>query len=340
MDAIGKEQILKIFSYGNDLRNAIEKMTKSGRGALIVFFNNKKMSRILKGGFKINEEFSSERLAELVKLDGAIIVDEKLKKILYANVLLHPDIKIQSSETGTRHQAAERTAKQFNTLVVAVSEKAKTATIYYGNEKIKLNSLNELFTKTGEALKALEKNKDMFEVLVRRLNASETLELVTLEDVSLIFQRKNIINSIAKMLSLYLSELGKEGELIDLQLKEIIHSINREIDLIIKDYEQYFNFDLILKEIENLDYEAVLNKENLFKIFLSHRKKEDALVPKGYRILRNIPILNEENINALIENFPTLRDLILANIEDFTKIKGINEKKARAIKEYLLKAQV
>ncbi len=266
--------------------------------------------------------------------------EDKVKKILYANVLLHPDIKIPSSETGTRHQAAERTAKQFNALTLAISEKSKIVTVYYKDEKMRLSSLSELFTKAREALKALEKNKEMLDMFIRKLNVSESLELVTLDDLLVIFQRKNIIDNIAKTLSIYLSELGKEGEFIDVQLKEITSSVEREIELIIKDYSEHFNFEGIIRELNTLDYESLLEKERLFKIFSNYKKKEGALVPKGYRILRNIPILTEENIMALINEFSSLRNLVLASEEDFTKIKGIGEKKAKAIKEYLLKIPI
>jgi len=109
-----KREVLKIFAYGSELRNAIDKITKAGRGALIIMVNSQKLKNICSGGFRIDHVLTEEKLAELAKLDGAILVDENFKKILYANVLVTPDIKkINSDETGTRHQAAERTAKQF-----------------------------------------------------------------------------------------------------------------------------------------------------------------------------------------------------------------------------------
>ena len=136
-----KKEVLKIFAYGSELRNAIDKISRAGRGALIITVNTPRLKKICSGGFGINHLLTEEKLAELAKLDGAILVDKDFKKILYANVLLTPDIKkIHSDETGTRHQAAERTAKQFETLVLAVSEKTKTATIYYKNKKFKFRT--------------------------------------------------------------------------------------------------------------------------------------------------------------------------------------------------------
>jgi diadenylate cyclase len=71
------------------------------------------INSLIDGGFKINSKFTPQKLIELAKMDGAIILSEDAKKIEYSNALLTPDSKIRSSETGTRHKAAERTAKQI-----------------------------------------------------------------------------------------------------------------------------------------------------------------------------------------------------------------------------------
>ncbi|MDD5651043.1 MAG: DNA integrity scanning diadenylate cyclase DisA [Candidatus Nanoarchaeia archaeon] len=331
-----KKEVLRMFAYGRDLRNAIDKISKSGRGALVVFVNNNKIKSICSGGFKIEEKFTQERLAELAKLDGAILLDEDFEEILNANVLLIPDINVSSSETGTRHQAAERVAKQFETLVLAVSEKSKIATIYYKKNKLKLSSLNELFTKTGDALKSLEKHEEIYRELIKKFDVSEILELVTLEDLVLIFQRKKIIDLVAEILSVFLAELGKEGKLIELQLKETMNFVNKETDLMVKDYSNHFKFENILEELERLQYDDVINQETIYTIFLNNRKKEMPLVPRGFRILRNIPLLTEENINLVVSEFPSLQELMLSS-EAELKAKGVADKKAKAIKEYLLK---
>ncbi|MDD5133359.1 MAG: DNA integrity scanning diadenylate cyclase DisA [Candidatus Nanoarchaeia archaeon] len=335
-----KKEILAHFSYGSAIRNAIEKITNANRGVLVVFVKDKGIKKISVGGFKINEEFSEERLAELAKLDGAILVDNKLQKIISANVLLNPSIKIPSTETGTRHQAAERTARQLDTMVLAISAKTGTAMVYHGNGKLKLNNLGKIFTKTGEALRIIEKHRELFKVLIKKFDTFELLEMVTLEDLASIFQREKIMDSVADIISVYLSELGDEGELTELQLKEIITYVHAELAAIMADYHDYFNFDKIIEELKDLKRDEIVVKENIFKIFLDNRKKEDTLIPKGYRILKNIPILTEENIKLLMETFPSLKELISAQEEELAAIKSIGNKKAKAIREYLLKAQI
>ena len=94
---------------GTPLRRAVDYIVNSELGGLIVIMNDK-VEGIIEGGFKVNIKFTPQRLFELSKMDGAIILSKDMKKILHANVLLIPDPKIISNETGTRHKAGERTA--------------------------------------------------------------------------------------------------------------------------------------------------------------------------------------------------------------------------------------
>ena len=139
---IKKEEItdiLKIIAPGTLLRTGIEGVQKAKTGGLIVAYNDI-VENIFEGGFKINARFTPQRLIELGKMDGAIILSRDLKKILYANVLLTPNNSIPSNETGTRHKAAERTAKQANTMVIAVSQRRDEITLFYKNIKYVLKT--------------------------------------------------------------------------------------------------------------------------------------------------------------------------------------------------------
>ena len=55
---------------------------------------------VVDGGFNINCDFSPNYLYELAKMDGAIILSEDMKRILYANTQLIPNSSISSIETG------------------------------------------------------------------------------------------------------------------------------------------------------------------------------------------------------------------------------------------------
>ena len=148
--------VLKFVSPGTAMRTALDDILHAGLGALIVF-EKEGLLNIVDGGFRINCRFSPQKLVELAKMDGAMIISEDLKRILYANTLLSPNVKIPTKETGTRHKAAERTAKQFQTVVIAVSERRNKITLYYGDESFYLEETSEILRRAAETLQILEK---------------------------------------------------------------------------------------------------------------------------------------------------------------------------------------
>jgi hypothetical protein len=90
-----KLDILRKLSPGTELREGLNDIMSGELGAIIVVANPKTFN-IFEGGFKVNCKFTSKRLAELAKMDGAIILSEDFKKILYCNALLVPDRNIPS----------------------------------------------------------------------------------------------------------------------------------------------------------------------------------------------------------------------------------------------------
>ena len=108
---------------GTPLREGLDRILQSKMGALIVVGDGPEVLNICSGGFLLDAAFSPQRLSELAKMDGAIILNANATKITMANVQLMPDPTILSLETGTRHRTAERVSKQTDALVVAVSQR-------------------------------------------------------------------------------------------------------------------------------------------------------------------------------------------------------------------------
>jgi len=100
-------EILRLIAPGTPIRNGLENILKAKTGALIAVGGDKKeVLDLVDGGFSLDVEYTSSRLYELAKMDGAIIVSKDLKNILMANVQLIPDHTIKTLETGTRHRTA------------------------------------------------------------------------------------------------------------------------------------------------------------------------------------------------------------------------------------------
>ena len=70
---------------GQPLRIGVDLIADKKAGALIVIGSTTKLEKISSGGLTLNEcAFSPEMLSELSKMDGAIVVNESVTKILKA----------------------------------------------------------------------------------------------------------------------------------------------------------------------------------------------------------------------------------------------------------------
>ena len=128
--------LLQLVAPGTSFREGLDNVLRAKTGALLVVGYSPEVMEVVDGGFSINCDFSPNYLYELAKMDGAIILTEDLKKILYANTQLIPDPSISSIETGIRHRTAERVAKQTGKLVVSISQRRNIITLYHGQSKI------------------------------------------------------------------------------------------------------------------------------------------------------------------------------------------------------------
>ena len=100
----GKEDnitsILKLIAPGTPIRDGLENILSAKTGALLLITDNSEVIKeVVDGGFVINEDYTSSKLYELAKMDGAIVLSGDLKKILYANAQLIPSYEISTLET-------------------------------------------------------------------------------------------------------------------------------------------------------------------------------------------------------------------------------------------------
>ncbi|MEM9656412.1 MAG: diadenylate cyclase, partial [Actinomycetota bacterium] len=115
-------RVLSLVAPGMPLRDGLERVLQSGRGGLIVLGDGPEVLNICSGGFLLDAAFSPQRLSELAKMDGAIILSDDLNRIARANVHLVPNPNVPTAETGTRHRTAERAARSLGCPVITVSE--------------------------------------------------------------------------------------------------------------------------------------------------------------------------------------------------------------------------
>ena len=310
--------ILKMFAPGTSIRTALNDLLRARMGALIVM-DNGNLEKIIEKGFRVNAKFSPQKLVELSKMDGAIILSKDLKKILYANTLLSPIQGTTTRETGIRHKAADRTAKQAQTIVVAVSERKNKITLYYKETSYVLAASSEILRRATETLQTLEKQKDIFNDSLDNLNLLELKKLGTINDVSSVLQRLEIIKRISNIIKRYLAELGKEGMVINMGLKESIRNLDKEEKMLLKDYFG-FNLSFAYKLLSKMDLDFLLEPMNISRM-LFEELHDKPIFPRGLRILSKTNLL-ERHTTALIKRFKRLDNLLVASDEELLEVLG------------------
>ncbi len=331
------EDVLRMFAPGTSLRAALDDLLRARMGALIVFHNDE-LDEIMERGFWINAKFSSQKLVELAKMDGAIILSEDGKKILHANTLLVPDVMIGTRETGTRHKAAERTAKKARTISIAVSERKNKISLYYNDFKYELERSSEILRRASETLQILEKQKEDFDDLLVNFNVLEISNLATINDVCRILQKLEMIKRVSEDVKRFLIELGKEGMIVSMRLKELTSDIIRDRDIISRDY---FGSEAVdtLKILEKMNFDFLLETTNVSRM-LFEELQDKSISPKGFRILKKTNLL-DRHVDSLIGNFKTLDKILSANNEQLLEVLE-NEKAIEFFKEeiYNLKEKI
>lgn len=319
--------ILKTIAPGTNLRTAIDGALKIGKGALIVV-ENESIQPLLDGGFKVNCKFTPQKLMELTKMDGAITLSKDLKRITNANVTLAPESKIKSSETGTRHKAGERTAKQTSGFVIVISERRHEVSIFYKNLKYILKNTDEILRKANEQIQLLEKHRELFDKQIEKLNLLELRNYISFNQAIKVIQKGRLILKIAKDLKQHIAELGTEGYLLELRLKEIVQGVEKETDLVIKDYTS-LNLKKSKSSLENLSYHELLDNEAILKSLAFNSENQPNSI-RGWRIMSKTSLPNSE-IALVLKEFGSLGKIMHSRINSYNALLG--EERAIKFKE-------
>ena len=339
--------ILKLIAPGTPIRDGLENILRAKTGALLLITDNTEIiKQVVDGGFYINEDYSSSKLYELAKMDGAIVLSGDFKKILYANAQLIPSYEITTLETGTRHRTAERTAKQTGELVISISQRRSIITVFKGNDRYILEDTEVVLNKANQAIQTLEKYKKVFDNKLNILNEYEFNDIVTLQNVLVAIQRAEMVMRIVEEIQRQIYELGSDGRLVNMQLEELIGGLEKEELLIIKDYivpgKKKSTPEQVIQNLEKLAYEDLL-KETVIAKLLGYETfdnyDEIGVYTKGYRILNKIPRMPSNIVENLVNSFKSFQHILVADIESLDDVEGIGEVRARTIKQSLKRIQ-
>ncbi len=319
--------VLRTISPGTNIRSALEGVLKAHKGALIVVESDL-LHDMVDGGFRINTKFTAQKLIELSKMDGAIVLSQDMKRINLANTLMTPNNKTPTHETGTRHKAGERVARQARTLVIAISERRNEITVYYKNIRYPVVDSGSLLRKANEHIQLLEKQRELFDSFVSRLDSLELRNYPSLKAAIKVIQKGKTIQKLATDLRKYIVELGREGTLLKTRLKELISGVEDETDLVVKDYT---NLDVKKSKavLEELSYDELLEVDSILTA-LAYEKMVLREPIKGWRLLSRTS-LEQQEVAEIIKQAGSLGKALYSNVNFHRQIIG--EEKSRMFKE-------
>ena len=326
---------------GKPLREGLDRILQANMGALIVVGDGPEVLNVCSGGFLLDAAFSPQRLSELAKMDGAIILAADASRIARANVHLVPNPNTPTSETGTRHRTAERVARSINVPVISVSEDMAIIAVYMGDEKLPLDAIPRILNRANTALQTLERYKNRLDEVSANLSTLEVEDAVTIRDVVMVLQRVEMVMRIAEELAADIVELGVDGRLVRLQLEELMGGVEDERRRVLQDYfheDSVWHLEESLAGLGQIDTDDLLDLKTVAETLHLPEGVEDldgALQPKGYRLLAKIPRLPESIIEHIVERFGDLSKIMRATIRDLDEVEGVGETRAKAIKEGL-----
>jgi diadenylate cyclase len=343
---------------GTGLRAGLDRVLQAKRGALVVVGDDPAVLSICTGGFLLDAEFSPQRLSELAKMDGAIILAPDASRIARANVHLMPKASIPTTETGTRHRTAERVARSIEVPVVTVSEAMSTIAVYRNDAKHTIPDTGWLVDRASQALSTLQRFKSRFDLGLVVLSTLEVEDTVSVRDVVAVLQPGEMVVRIAEEIEGYLVELGEDGRLIGLQLEELEEGAKERLGLVIRDYvgsapgapsgrqrggeavdpgrreAQASNALRGLSTDDLLDGPRVASTLGLGGGPLG---LDAGIEPRGYRLLHRLPRVSDGVIDSIVAEFGTLPRIMRASPGELEKAGGIGGAKARSLKDGLVR---
>jgi diadenylate cyclase len=214
-------------------------------------------------------------------------------------------------------------------------------TVYTKNARYQLEPIPSILSRCNQALQTLERYKQRLDEESTSLTALEVEDLVTLRDVVSLLQRAELVARISEEIEQYLVELGTDGRLVRLQLRELMAGVEDERRLVVLDYFQSdvtWDLEQAIETLSEIEIDELLDPEEVAHALHLAGQTDDldsSIQPRGHRMLARIPRLPPEFADKLVEHCGTLEKLSRSSVQELAEIPGISEHLARTVKDAL-----
>ena len=308
------EQAILTTAPGTAVRRALDMIIAGHLGALICVGDTDAVLAAGNDGFPLNISFTANRLFELSKMDGAIVIDRDLTQIMRANFHLNPDPSLPTSETGMRHRTAARMSLLTKALVISVSERRQVVNLYIGGRSHQLRTVPEVMSSASQLITTLQTTRQSLDRSLLRLTTLELDNYVTLGDVTTILNYFETLMTAADELDNCIDQLGSEGRTIEMQREQLVGDMDEEYILMIRDYARDSseeNAEVIRKNLHATDPSKLRSPKCVAKALGYDELREDSvLVPLGLRTLNRISVVREGMADKIVDEYGNLRELM------------------------------
>ncbi len=314
------DHVLAMMAPGTDLHEALDMVLAAHTGALICIGDVENVLAVGNGGFKIGVPFTPQRLFELAKMDGAIVLDEEARTIVRANFHLNPDSLLPTTETGMRHRTASRTSMQTAATVISVSQRRSVVNVYLGGSSVALDSVEMVLSRANQGILALQNSRAGLDKAIRRLMGLEIDNLVTVAAVAQVIRRSCNLVTISRQVKRYNVYLGVTGNLLNLQHEEIMQGAEEAYLITVRDYAADSSLSAALRirqQIGALPPSELASPSRIAALLGlgEDHADEDHLVPRGIRAMMHLPFLSDEDAEQIVDEYGSLT-AIMDNVKE------------------------
>lgn len=333
-------QYQKLLAPGTPLRDGLDRIVSGRTGALVVLGNNTKVAAFSTGGFRLGVEYTPQALRELAKMDGAIILNNAFTQIVAAGVQLTPPSDLPTAETGTRHRAADRMAQAAGVPTVTVSASMSIISLFTEGHRHQVEVSERVVSRANQTMATLTRFINRLTDVLDSFNILEVAQEVTVRDLAQLSHRVEMTRRLSAETLFHIDLLGAESRHVELQHAELMTPFDGMADLLTADYSQNVtdpsSFDLDL--LQNFSAQELLNPALVAERlgFSPRVSLETPLQSRGFRLLTQVGRLPSGLVSTLVEQHQ-LHELFGATITTLTDIEGIGPRRARMIRDALLR---
>ena len=323
------EQAIRLTAPGQPIRTALDMIIAGHLGALICVGDTENVLAAGNDGFPLNISFTSNRLFELSKMDGAIVIDGDLTQILRANFHLNPDPSLATSETGMRHRTAARMSVLTDAIVISVSARRAVVNVYVHGKSYEIQPVTTIMSSVNQLVATLQTTRQSLDRSLLRLTALELDDYVTLADITGIFSSFEIMQQAKTELKDCIVKLGNQGKLVQMQLEQLAgSSMDTEYDLMIRDYAS-----------DSSEANAEKIRAELSRMTPNDLDEDSVMTPLGLRTLSRVSVVRDGVAEKIVDEYGSLQELMDDISEDPERLGdfGVNNPAILADSLYRMK---